>query len=94
MSATSRSSFRSRRIGRCPLSVKDDLLSREYGYLIIAADSRTIHSEYVGKTTGPATMLAANCLRDIYRLAQKRHDKPEGYLMPKFWAIPKNVSHG
>jgi hypothetical protein len=30
--------------------------------LIIAADSRTIHSEYVGKTTGPETMLAANRL--------------------------------
>jgi hypothetical protein len=30
--------------------------------LIIAADSRTIHSEYVGKTTGPEAMLAANRL--------------------------------
>ena len=30
--------------------------------LVIAADSRTIHSEYVGKTTGPETMLAANRL--------------------------------
>jgi hypothetical protein len=30
--------------------------------LIIAADSRTIHSEYVGKATGPETMLVANRL--------------------------------
>ena len=30
--------------------------------LIIAADSRTIHSEYVGKTTGPEAMLAATRL--------------------------------
>ena len=30
--------------------------------LVIAADSRTVHSEYVGKTTGPETKFAANRL--------------------------------
>jgi hypothetical protein len=38
---------------------------------IDAADSRTIHSEYVGKAIGPETMLAANRLVGHALPAQK-----------------------
>jgi hypothetical protein len=52
--------------------------------LIIAADSRTIHSEYVGKTTGPETMFAANRLVGQSATGSKRPNNSSGYILPNF----------
>jgi hypothetical protein len=52
--------------------------------LIIAVDSRTIHSEYVGKTTGPEAMLAANCLVGHLGRGSKRPNKLRGYIFAYF----------
>jgi hypothetical protein len=54
--------------------------------LIIAADSPIIHSGYVGKTTGPATMLAANRLVGSLLWGQKEQINQTVIFCPDFWA--------
>jgi hypothetical protein len=54
--------------------------------LIIAADSRTIHSEYVGRTTGPETMLAANRLAGRLLGGQKDQINQSVIFLPNFEA--------
>ena len=61
--------------------------------LIIAADSPIIHSGYVGKTTGPATMLAANRLVGRSRLSQKDQTNRVVMLCLFFGQISKNLSN-
>jgi hypothetical protein len=61
--------------------------------LIIAADSRTIHSEYIGKTTGPETMLAANRLVGSLLWGQKEQINQTVIFCLIFGQIYKSVSN-
>ena len=61
--------------------------------LIIATDSRTIHSEYVGKTTGPETMLAANRLVGSLLWGQKEQINQTVIFCLIFGQIYKSVSN-
>ena len=54
--------------------------------LIVAANRGTIHSEYVGKTTGPETTLVANRLVERLRSGQKAKINQVLMGAPKFWA--------
>jgi hypothetical protein len=52
--------------------------------LIIAADSRTIHSEYVGKTIGPETIVGGQSLSGTFVMGSKRPSKSSRYVLPNF----------